>query len=143
MRRLRVSAKLSEEEIKAIVENLNAAGLAEAVEGLRGAPVFRITAAGLGHPQYVRSGRRAPASRLPVQSDRVRRVLQAISEAGAARIRDLSELTQIPRQPINALMQYMKRKDLVAKTGLEFDAPYALTDQGRVVLAEMTLRQAA
>ena len=35
------------------------------------------------------------------------------------------------------------RKDLVAKIGLEFDAPYALTDQGRVVLAEMTLRQAA
>lgn len=143
VRRLRVAAKLSEEEIRAIVENLNAAGLAEAVEGLRGAPVFRITAAGLEHPQYVRSRRRAPASRLPVQSDRVRTVLQAISEAGAVRIRDLSDLTQIPRQPINSLMQYLKRKQLVAKAGLEFDAPYALTDQGRAVLAEITLRQAA
>ena len=69
--------------------------------------------------------------------------LQAISEAGAVRIRDLSDLTQIPRQPINSLMQYLKRKQLVAKAGLEFDAPYALTDQGRAVLAEITLRQAA
>ena len=144
VRRLRVAAKLSEEEIKAIVGILNAAGLAEAVEGLRGAPVFRITAAGLEHPQYIRFGRRrALASRLPVQSDRVRRVLQTISEAGAVRIRDLGGLTQISRRSINAVMQYLKRKELVAKAGLEFDAPYALTVQGRAVLAEMTFRQAA
>ena len=143
MRRLRVAAKLPEEEIKAIVGILNAAGLAEAVEGLRNAPVFRITAAGLEHPQYIRFGRCAPASRLPVQSDRVRRVLQTISEAGAVRIRDLGGPTQISRRSINALMQYLKRKELVAKAGLEFDAPYALTVQGRAVLAEMTFRQAA
>jgi DNA-binding MarR family transcriptional regulator/predicted transcriptional regulator len=143
VRRLRVTAKLAEEEIKAIVGILNAAGLAEAVEGLRRAPVFRITAAGLEHPQYIRFGRRAPASRLPVQSDRVRRVLQTISEAGAVRIRDLGGLTQISRRSINAVMQYLKRKELVAKAGLEFDAPYALTVQGRAVLAEMTFRQAA
>jgi hypothetical protein len=122
--------KLSEEEIKAIVGILNAAGLAEAVEGLRSAPVFRITAEGLEHPQYIRFGRRAPASRLPVKSDRVRRVLQTISEAGAVRIRDLGGLTQTSRGSINALMQYLKRKELVAKAGLEFDAPYALTVQG-------------
>jgi len=139
VRRLRVTAKLSEEEIKAIVGILNAAGLAEAVEGLRSAPVFRITAEGLEHPQYIRFGRRAPASRLPVQSDRVRMVLQTIS----VRIRDLGGLTQISRRSINALMQYLKRKELVAKAGLEFDAPYALTVQGRAVLAEMTFRQAA
>ena len=144
VRRLRVTAKLSEEKIKAIVGILNAAGLAEAVQGLRSAPVFRITAAGLEHPQYIRFGRRrAPASRLPVQSDRVRRVLQAISEAGAVRIRDLGSLTQIPHRSINALVQYLKRKELVAKAGLEFDAPYALTVQGHAVLAEMTFRQAA
>jgi DNA-binding MarR family transcriptional regulator len=143
VRKLRVTAKLSKEEIEAIVEKLNAAGLAQAVEGLHRAPAFRVTAAGLEHHQYVCSGRRAPPSRLPIQSDRVRRVLQAISEASAVRIRDLSDLTQIPRQPINALMQYLKGKDLVAKAGLEFGAPYALTDQGRAVLAEMTLRQAA
>ena len=59
------------------------------------------------------------------------------------RIRDLGGLTQISRRSINALMQYLKRKELVAKAGLESDAPYALTVQGHAVLAEMTFRQAA
>ena len=47
------------------------------------------------------------------------------------------------RKSINALMQYLKRKQLAAKAGLEFDAPYTLTDQGRAVLEEMALRGAA
>jgi predicted transcriptional regulator len=50
---------------------------------------------------------------------------------------------KIPRESINALMQYLKRKRLVKKTGQEFDAPYSLTDQGRAALAEMTRRLAA
>jgi hypothetical protein len=48
-----------------------------------------------------------------------------------------------PHQSINALMQYLKRKRLVAKVGQEFDAPYSLTETGRTTLAEMTLRHAA
>jgi hypothetical protein len=43
----------------------------------------------------------------------------------------------------NALMQYLKRKRLVEKTGPEFDAPYSLTDEGRAALAEMTRRLAS
>ena len=101
-------------QVEPIVENLIVAGLAEAREGLRGARAFRITAAGLEHPQYVRSGRRAPPQRLPVQSDRVRKVLQAISDAGAQqRIKDVKDLTQLPHQSANALMQYLKRKHLL------------------------------
>jgi len=46
-------------------------------------------------------------------------------------------------QSINALMQYLKRKHLVKKTGSEFDAPYSLTDEGRAALAEMTRRLVA
>jgi hypothetical protein len=40
-------------------------------------------------------------------------------------------------------MQYLKRKHLVEKVDQEFNAPYSLTDEGRAVLAEMTLRLAA
>jgi predicted transcriptional regulator len=40
-------------------------------------------------------------------------------------------------------MQYLKRKQMVEKTGQEPNAPYALTDEGRAVLTEMTRRRAA
>ena len=130
-------------EVERILENLIARGLVEAFEGLRGAQVFRIVVAGLEHPQYVQSQRRAPLPRLPVQSDRIRNVLQAISDAGALRIRDVKNLLRIPNTSVNALMQYLKRKELVVKAGHEYYASYALTERGRATLAEMTVRQAA
>ena len=73
----------------------------------------------------------------------MRNVLQTISDAGELRIRDVKELTKIPQNSINALMQYLKRKGLVAKAGDRFDAPYALTERGLATLAEMTRRRAA
>jgi hypothetical protein len=50
---------------------------------------------------------------------------------------------RIPRESINALMQYLKRKQLVEKTSQEFSAPYSLTNEGHAALAEMTRRLAA
>lgn len=144
--RLRAVAGLSEAEVKVVLANLTDAGLSDAVDGRRGDLVFRITAAGLAHPQYAQSGRRTPPPpppRLPVQSERIRMVLKTIADAGALRIKDVKHQTHIPQNSINALMQYLKRKQLVAKTGLEFDAPYSLTERGRAVLAEMPVRQAA
>lgn len=141
--RLSAATKLPKSEVEPIVENLIAAGLAEAREGFRHGRAFRITAAGLEHPQYVRPARHAPPQRLPVQSDRVRKLLQEIADAGALRIRDVSERTQLPHQSINALVQYLKRKQLLTKAGPGTFAPYSLTEQGRAVLAEMTLREAA
>ncbi len=140
---LRAASGSPRHEVERILENLIARGFVEAFDGLRGDQVFRITAAGLEHPQYVQSERRAPPQRLPVQSDRVRRVLQAISDAGALRIRDVRNLLNIQQASVNALMQYLKRKQLVAKAGDQFSAPYALTKRGRATLVEMTLRQAA
>jgi Mn-dependent DtxR family transcriptional regulator len=70
-------------------------------------------------------------------------VLSAILDSGALRIRDVTHVLRVPHQSINALMQYLKRKHLVKKTGQEFSAPYALTDEGRAALAEMTRRHAA
>jgi hypothetical protein len=45
------------------------------------------------------------------------------------------------RRSMNALMQYLKRKQLIKKTGPEFSAPYTLTEEGHAVLAEMTRRK--
>jgi transcription initiation factor IIE alpha subunit len=69
--------------------------------------------------------------------------LQTISDAGELRISDVKNRTKIQQRSINALMQYLKRRRLVAKTGDRLDAPYCLTAQGRAALAEMTLRHAA
>jgi Mn-dependent DtxR family transcriptional regulator len=55
----------------------------------------------------------------------------------------VAAMLQIPRQSLNALMQYLKRKHMVEKAGRELYAPYSLTDTGRMALAEMTRRQAA
>jgi hypothetical protein len=52
-------------------------------------------------------------------------------------------MLRIQRESINALMQYLKRKHLVEKTGQEFNAPYSLTNEGHAALAEMTRRLAA
>ena len=90
-----------------------------------------------GSGQYAQSAHRAAGSRLPVQSDRVRGVLSAISDFGALRIKEVAMSLNSPHRSINALMQYLKRKRLVAKVGEEFDAPYSLTETGRAILAEM------
>ena len=117
--------------------------MVETSNGLRGEQVYRITTAGLNHPQRARSARLAQELRLPVESDRINKVLSTISDSSALRIKDLSEMLQIPHQSTNALMQYLKRKHLVEKIGHDLHAPYALTEMGREALVEMTRRQAA
>lgn len=102
-----------------------------------------MTLAGLNHPQRAKSARPAEEPRLPVESDRVRNVLSAIENAGVLRGRDIAAMLRVPRQSLNALMQYLKRKHLVKKTGRELHAPYSLTELGHAALAEMKRRQAA
>jgi DNA-binding IclR family transcriptional regulator len=141
--RLAAATGLSDDEAERILGDLIAAGLVEAFNGSQGGLVFRITAAGSEHPQCVSSARRAAPPPLPARSDRVRNVLQTIFDAGALRIRDVKDLTGIPQNSINALMQYLKRKGLVEKAGDRFDAPYGLTERGLATLTEMTRRRAA
>jgi DNA-binding IclR family transcriptional regulator len=141
--RLAAAAGLSYDEAERILGDLTAAGLVEAFKGSQGGLVFRIAAAGSKHPQYVSSARRAAPQPLAARSDRVRNVLQTISDAGALRIVEVKDLTNIPQNSINALMQYLKRKGMVAKAEDRFDAPYALTERGLATLAEMTRRRAA
>jgi Mn-dependent DtxR family transcriptional regulator len=97
----------------------------------------------LTHPQRGKAARNAQAPRLPVESDRVRTVLTAIDNAGSLRIKDARDSLKIPHNSMNALMQYLKRKLLVQKTGSARDAPYCLTDKGYEVLEEITRRHAA
>jgi DNA-binding MarR family transcriptional regulator len=141
--RLRVAAELPGDDVERILAKLTGAGFAEAVEGSPVGCAYRITAAGLDHPQYVRSIRPAPPPRLPVRSDRTRAVLQMVAAAGVLRIRDLKDLTKIPDNNMNALMQYLKRKGLVTKAGDQYAASYRVTERGRATLAELTLRRAA
>ena len=85
----------------------------------------------------------AKPPRLPVQSERVLAVLTTISNAGAMRIKAISDTLRLPPQSTNSLIQYLKRKDLVQKTDDSLGAPYALTSLGRATLAEMEQRRAA
>ena len=141
--KIRLAVRMPETKVRQMLERLIIGRLVEAFEGLRGDRVCRITAAGLKHPQRGQVSRHAQAPRPPVESDRVRKVLSAILDSGVLRIRDLTDVLRIPRDSMNALMQYLKRKHLVQKTGRDFNAPYSLTDEGHAALAEMTRRHAA
>jgi DNA-binding IclR family transcriptional regulator len=142
-KQIRLATHLPEDKVKKILERLITARLVETSVGPRVDQVYRLTSAGLSHPQRVRYARQAQELRLPVESDRVRNVLSVIADAGVLRARDVAKLLQIPRQSLNALMQYFKRKHLVRKAGQDLHAALSLTDMGYAALAEMTRRQAA
>ena len=142
--KIHFGASMPERKVRTILDRLIAGGLVVVVGGWPdGGELYRFTAAGLNHPQRKQSRRKAKPPRLAVGSDRVRRVLSAISQSGTLRIRDVSEAVGLPHQSMNALMQYLKRRQLVKKTGEDYTAPYSLTDYGQATLAEMTLRRAA
>jgi DNA-binding IclR family transcriptional regulator len=140
--KIRRAARVPDAEINQILERLLVRRLIEASEGLRGHRVYRVTDAGLEHPQRVRSAAPAPAPRLPVESERVCKVLSAIFDSGELRIKEVTNALSVPHQSMNALMQYLKRKRLVRKIGRELHSPYALTAQGISALAEMTRSRA-
>ena len=134
---IRSAARLSMERTKDSLARFLSLGLIEEVTGPEDEILYRLTAAGLAHPQYDGSARRADRPRLPVQSDRVFAVLSSISDNGQIRIKRVSQLLGIPHTSVNALFQYLKRKNLVQKTDGEKDSPYTLSDEGRRVLSEM------
>jgi DNA-binding IclR family transcriptional regulator len=139
--KIRIAAGVRDAEIQRILERLLVRRLIEASDGLRGNRVYRVTDAGLTHPQRSPSASRAQAPRLPVESDRVRKVLSAIFDSGELRIKDVTNTLSVPHQSINALMQYLKRRRLVKKSGRDLHSPYALTAEGIATLAEMTRNQ--
>ena len=141
--KIRLAANLPESLAMEALQQLMASGFVESFEGLKGQQIFRITAAGLRHPQLCEAAHNASAPRLPVGSDRIREVLSCIMDTGTLRIRDLTEKLGIERSSMNALMQYLKRKQLIRKAGANLVAPYSLTEEGHAVLTEMLRRSAA
>jgi predicted transcriptional regulator len=140
--KIRSAAGVPDAEIHEVLERLLLRRLIEASQGLRGNQVYRVTEAGATHPQRIASAARAQAPRPPVESERVRKVLSAIFDSGELRIKDVTSALSVPHQSMNALMQYLKRKRLVRKSGRELHSPYALTAQGIAALAEMTRMRA-
>jgi predicted transcriptional regulator len=141
--KIRLAVSLPQKYVQELLGNLVANNFIAELDGFSDDTVYRIAAAGLQHPQRNRSGRRAQEPPLPVESDRVHAVLAAILDAQSLRIRDLKDALKIPLASINALMQYLKRKELVKKTSKELSAPYALTNEGLEILTEMERRDAA
>jgi predicted transcriptional regulator len=74
---------------------------------------------------------------------RVRNVLSIIMNSGELRIKDVTNALSLPPRSMNALMQYLKQRHLVKKSGHAQNSPYSLTAEGLAALAEMTRRQAA
>jgi Mn-dependent DtxR family transcriptional regulator len=142
VRKISVAARTSAGKVKGILQELIVQSLVRAAQGLDGSPTYRITPAGLEHPQRMPDRNLARAPRLPVESGRVRVVLSTLRDCETLRIRDATEQLGIPHQSLNALFQYLKRKRLIAKTGNGLNAPYSLTDDGRATLTEMIRRAA-
>lgn len=141
--KIRLASNVPESKVHQILERLRNRRFIEVCDGPWEKPIYRITAAGLKHPQFAQSARRAQALRLPVESDRIRNVLSAILDSGALRIKDVTNALSLPPQSMNALMQYLKRRRFVKKSNQEYYSPYSLTAEGLAALAEMTRRQAA
>ena len=80
--KIRLAARVPDSKVHQILERLLVRRYVEASTGLRGNRVYRITNGGLRHPQCAQTACRAQAPRLPVESDRIRKVLSAIFEFG-------------------------------------------------------------
>lgn len=115
-------------------------GLIEETRSARDRWLYRLTPKGRAHFQRRASAQRADPAPLAVRSDRVRNVLSYLKARREARIRDVRDGLGITQTSMNALMQYLKRKGLVTKSGPELSAPYRLTTEGRGTLQEMIRR---
>jgi predicted transcriptional regulator len=141
--KIRLAAGCGETVAAGAIERLLALGLVARERKVAGAQVYRLTKAGMAHPQYRRAAAPAAPPSLPVRSDRVCAVLALLAERGQAQITDVRDALGVAHRSINALFQYLKRKALVRKDGQELRSPYVLTAHGHEILAEMQRRRAA
>jgi DNA-binding MarR family transcriptional regulator len=128
---------MSAGKLVAIAESLREAGLIETIETATYGDLYRLTAAGSAHWQRSVIARRAEVPPLPFRSDRVRAVLSCLESQGPIRTRDVGLGLGISQTSINALMQYLKRRNTVRTHTDQRHAPYELTPDGREVLACM------
>ena len=124
-------------KVATIAESLREAGLIEKTGTATYGDLYRLTAAGSGHWQRSTTARRADIPPLPFRSDRVRTVLSYLQSHGPKRTRNIGLALGISQTSINALMQYLKRKNTVRTQTDARHAPYELTPDGREMLAAM------
>lgn len=127
------------ETVAAGLDRLVAAGLVEMRVSAFG-DLFTVTKVGQSHPQWCPGRRIAAPPSLPVRSRRVREVLLVLAVHGPTRTAEIGRVLGIGKTAINALMQYLKRKGLVEKTGAAVTLPHRITQRGRDVLAELQHR---
>ena len=139
--KIRGATKISIARASTAIAKLQANGFVENVGRSKDDELFRLSEAGLTHPQREKSVRRASPPRLKVQSERVFFVLSHMAEAGEVRIRDVRDALGIPQSSMNALMQYLKRIGLVEKTGTGLHDPHKLTDDGCHTLDQLRVRR--
>ena len=138
--RLAAAARMMAARAKKAVAGLSEKGLIEECGSGGGQIHYRLSAEGRAHFQRRASSQRAEPVPLTVRSDRVRSVLSYLAEGERARIKVVRDALDIPQASTNALMQYLKRKGLVKKSGRELSAPYELTTEGHDALREMLRR---
>lgn len=139
--RLAAITSMSGQRTGAIVASLVEKDLMEACGEHRNRRLYRLTAEGRDHFQRRDPARAIEPMPLEVKSDRVYAVLTCLAEHQQMRTRDLGEMVGIPLRSMNALMQYLKRKGMVEKTGDAMFAPYMLARKGHETLEEMTRRR--
>jgi predicted transcriptional regulator len=128
---------MSSAKVASTAESLRETGLIEKTGIATYGDLYRLTAAGSAHWQRSSTANHADVPPLPFRSDRVRAVLSCLESQGPIRTRDVGLGLGISQTSINALMQYLKRKNTVRTQTDARHAPYELTPDGRKMLAAM------
>jgi predicted transcriptional regulator len=124
-------------KLATIAETLRDADLIEKTGVATYGDLYRLTTTGSTHWQRSAAARQADTPPLPFRSGRVRAVLSCLESGGAIRTRDVGLALGISQPSINALMQYLKRKNIVRTQTDARNAPYTLTSEGRKTLVAM------
>jgi DNA-binding IclR family transcriptional regulator len=135
--KIAVAVNMPAAKVASIAELLRAAGLIEQTGTGTYGDLYRLTTEGSMHWQRSAATRRADTPPLPFRSDRVRAVLTCLESRGPIRTRDVGQGLGISPTSINALMQYLKRRNTVRTHTDARHAPYELTPDGRKMLAAM------
>ncbi len=131
------ATNMSAARTAAIAASLRDAGLIAKTGTATFGDLYRLTALGSTHWQRSATARHADIPPPPFRSDRVRDVLSHLKSQGPKRTCDVGLHLGIPQQSINALMQYLKRKNAVRTASDLRRAPYELTPDGHDMLEAM------
>ena len=123
-----------------IVESLLEAGLIENAGKATYGDLYRLTVAGSENWQRSTTVRRADLPPLPFRSDRVRAVLSYFECQGPIRTRDVGVALGISPTSINALVQHLRRKNMIGTQTNAHHVLHELTPEGRKTLVSLRMQ---